>query len=68
LCTNCVLKHVVEIKIEGRIEVTGIGGRRSNKLVDDLEEKKGYWKLTQEALDRTLEEAVDLLQDRLQNE
>jgi hypothetical protein len=29
-------------------------GRRRKQLVDDLEEKKGYWKLRVEALDRPL--------------
>jgi hypothetical protein len=27
-CRNCLLKHVIEGKIEGRIEVTGRRGRR----------------------------------------
>jgi len=34
--------------------VTGRRGRRSKHLLDDLEEKWGYWKLNEEALDRTL--------------
>jgi hypothetical protein len=34
--------------------VKGIQGRRSKQLLDDLEEKRGYWKLKEEALDRTL--------------
>jgi hypothetical protein len=33
---NCLLKHVIEGKIEGRIEVTGRRGRRRKQLVDDL--------------------------------
>jgi len=28
--------------------------RRRKKLLDDLNEKRGYWKLKEEALDRTL--------------
>jgi hypothetical protein len=47
---NCLLKHV----IEGKIEVTGRRGRRRMQLLDDLKEKRGQWKLKEEALDRTL--------------
>jgi hypothetical protein len=36
---NCLVKHVIEGKIEGRIEVTGRWGRRRKKLLDDLKEK-----------------------------
>jgi hypothetical protein len=38
---NCLLKHAINGKTEGRIEVTGRRGRRSKKLLDDLEEKQG---------------------------
>jgi len=38
---NCLLKHVIEGKIEGRIEVAGRRGRRSKKLLDDLKVEKG---------------------------
>jgi hypothetical protein len=44
---------VIEGKLEGRIEMTGRRGRR-RKLLDDLKEKTRYWKLREEALDRTL--------------
>jgi hypothetical protein len=47
---NCLLKHVTE----GKIEMTGRRGRRRKKLLDDLNEKRRYWKLKEEALDRTL--------------
>jgi hypothetical protein len=50
---NCLLKHVIEGKLEGRIEMTG-GRGRYKQLLDDLKEKKRYWKLEEEALDRTL--------------
>jgi hypothetical protein len=53
LRTNCLLKHVVEGKIEGRIEVTGRRRGRRKKLLDDLKEKRGYCKL-KEALDCTV--------------
>jgi hypothetical protein len=33
---NCLLKHVIEGKLEGRIEMTGRRGRRSKQLLDDL--------------------------------
>jgi hypothetical protein len=42
---NCLLKRVFEGKIEGRMEVTGIRVRKRKKLLDDLKEKRGYWKL-----------------------
>jgi hypothetical protein len=54
LCRNCLLKHVIEGKLEGRIEMTGRRGKRRKQLLDDLKEKRGYWKLKEEALDRTL--------------
>jgi hypothetical protein len=50
---NCLLKHVIEGKLEGRIEMTGRRGRRRNQLLDDLSEKRKYWTLKEEALDRT---------------
>jgi hypothetical protein len=37
-----------------RIEVTGRRGIRHQQLLDDLEEKIGYLKLEEEALDRPL--------------
>jgi hypothetical protein len=45
---------VIEGKLEGRIEITGRRGRRRKQLLDDLKEKKRYWKLKEEALDLTL--------------
>jgi hypothetical protein len=51
---NCLLKHVIEGKIQGRIRATGRRGRRRKQLLDDLKEKGGYWKLKEEALDHTL--------------
>jgi hypothetical protein len=50
LCRNCLLKHVIKRKIEGK----GGGGRRRRQLLDDLQETRGYCKLKEEALDRTL--------------
>ena len=40
---NCLLKHVIEEKIEGRIEVTRRPGRRRKQLLDDLNETERYW-------------------------
>jgi hypothetical protein len=37
---NCLLKHVIEGKLEGRIELTGRRGRRRKQLLDDLKEKR----------------------------
>jgi hypothetical protein len=51
---NCLLKHVIEGKLEGRIEMTERRGRRRKQLLDDLKEKRGYCKLKEEAIDRTL--------------
>jgi hypothetical protein len=45
---------VIEGKLEGRIEMRGRRGRRRKQLLDDLEERKRYWKLKEEALDRTV--------------
>jgi hypothetical protein len=36
---NRLLKHVIEGKLEGRIEMTGRRGRRRKQLLDDLKEK-----------------------------
>jgi hypothetical protein len=44
---------VIEGKLEGRIEMTGRRGRRRKQLLDDFKEKRGYWKLKEEALDRS---------------
>jgi hypothetical protein len=51
---NCLLKHVIEGKLEGRIEITIRRGRRLKQLLDDLKDKRSYRKLKEEALDRTL--------------
>ena len=51
---TCLLKHVIEVEIVRRIEVTGKRKRRSKQLLHDLEEMRGYWKLKEEALDGTL--------------
>jgi hypothetical protein len=50
LCMNCLPKHVIKSRIEG----TGRRGRRRKQVLDDLKEKRGYCKVKEEALDRTL--------------
>jgi len=54
LCRNCLLQRVIEGEIKGGIEVTGRRGRRRRKLLDDLKERRGYYHLKEEALDRTV--------------
>jgi hypothetical protein len=61
---NCLLKHIIERKVEGGIEVTGRRGifflvlscrhfcHFCKQLVDDVKEVRGYWKLKEEALVR----------------
>jgi hypothetical protein len=49
---NCLLKHVIEGKLEGRIDVMGRRGRRRKQLLGDLKEKRRCWKFKEEALDR----------------
>jgi hypothetical protein len=52
---NSLLKYVIEGKIGGRAEVMGRRGRICKDLLDDLEDKGGYWKLKEETPDHTLE-------------
>jgi hypothetical protein len=51
---NCILKLVREGKIDERIQVTRRRGRRIKRLLDDFKGKRGYWKLKEDALDRSL--------------
>jgi len=39
---NCLLKYVIEGMMEGMMEVRGKRGRRYNRLLDDVKEKRGY--------------------------
>jgi hypothetical protein len=50
---NCLLQNVIEWNIKGGIEVKGRRGRRRRKLLDDIKERRGYYHLKEEALDRT---------------
>jgi uncharacterized membrane protein YccC len=70
---NCFLEQVIEGKIKGDMEVTRRRGKRRKKLLADLKDRRGYSHLKEEALDRTvwrnlLEEALNLLSDRILNE
>jgi len=55
LLKNCLLKCVIEGKIEGRIEVTG---RQHKRLLDHNKEARGCWKLKEEALAHTLQNSL----------
>jgi hypothetical protein len=58
LHTNCLLKHVIEGKIEGRIEMTGRRGRRHKQLLDNLKDKRGYWKLRGDTKSHSVENSL----------
>jgi hypothetical protein len=47
---NCLLSHIIEGKIIG----TRKRGCRRKQLLDELKEVRRYWKLKEEARDRTL--------------
>jgi hypothetical protein len=51
LCRNCLLKHVIGGKVDGRTKVTGRRGIRRKQLLYDLKETRGCWKLKEEALE-----------------
>jgi hypothetical protein len=48
---NCLQNQVIEGILERRIEKTGRRGRMRKQLLDDLKEKRRYWKLKEETLD-----------------
>jgi hypothetical protein len=52
LRSNCLLKQVTEGKIEKRIKAMQRRGRRRKQLLDDHKERRDYWNLKQEAVDR----------------
>ena len=45
---NCRLKHIMEEKMEGRLEVTVRRGRIRKQLLDDLKKTREHWKLEEE--------------------
>ena len=54
LSRNCVLEHAIEGKIERGIAAMRRQGGSCKQLLNDLKETREYWKLKEEALDRTL--------------
>jgi len=50
---NCLPRYVIEVNIEGWVEVTGRRGRRRKQLVD-VQQTRWCCKFKEEALDRTL--------------
>ena len=56
---NCLLKHVMEGKIEKNIEMTTKRGRKRKQVLDDLKETTGCMKLKlkEESLHRALRKA-----------
>ena len=58
LCTNCVLKLVIEGKISGKLERTGRRGGRHKELPNDFQETRKYWIALCREL--TLEDSMDL--------
>ena len=54
LCGNCLLKHIIKGKVIGRTEVTGRLGKRRKQQLDDFTEKRGYWKMKEKAVDRSV--------------
>jgi hypothetical protein len=53
LCRNCFLKHVIEGKLEGRIEMRD-DEEEDVSVYWMIQETRRYWNLKQEILDRTL--------------
>jgi hypothetical protein len=73
LCRDCLLKHVIEGKIEGRIVVTERQGTKRKQLRNGRKATRKSWKLKQEATDplcgeRAMEQTMDLPQGRQRNE
>jgi hypothetical protein len=48
---NCLLKHIIDGKVEGDTEVTRRQGTTCKQLLDDVKEMRGYWELKEDALD-----------------
>ena len=51
---NGLIKHVIEGKMEEEIEWTRRQWRIRKQLLDDLKETRIYWKLSEEAIDRSV--------------
>jgi len=55
---NRLLQHIIEVKLQQMLAVTGGRGIRRKQLLDDLKAKKAYSKLKEEALDCTVENSL----------
>jgi hypothetical protein len=55
---NCLLKRVIDIKIEGMVQVTGWRERKRKQLLDNRKETMGCWKFKEEALDHSVENSL----------
>jgi hypothetical protein len=51
---NCFLKRLTKEKMEGKMAVTRRRGRKCEQLLDNLKEKRRYWKFKKETLDHTV--------------
>jgi uncharacterized protein (UPF0335 family) len=51
---NCLLKHVIDGKIEGRIEVTERRERRRKQLLDDLKEMEDIESTKSQSLENSI--------------
>ena len=51
---NCLIKRVMEGTVRRMDRNDGRRGRRPKKVLDFLKEKTRYWKLKEEAADRTV--------------
>ena len=51
---NCLLNHVIDGNLEGKRGVKRRRGRRRKQLLDEPKEKRWYWKLKEQVLDRSL--------------
>ena len=72
LSRNCLLKRLIDGKIEGRIEVMRRRGGRCKEILDDLKGQRRCWKFKEEAPDRLpcgtrVEGTTGLSRDRLWN-
>jgi len=54
LLGNRLIKHDIAWNKDGRLEVTERLQRRRKQLQDDVKESRGYWKLSEEAVDRAV--------------
>jgi hypothetical protein len=51
---KCILKSIIEGRLDGRISALGRRGSRRKQLLDDFKENKKFWKLKEEAVELRL--------------